>query len=115
MCIRVDANGWSSGNGTHISVFAYLMKGDNDDSLTWPFTGSITFELLNQLEDNNHEAITIGPLLLTCCSFPYKHRHLTTRFYGISISNDCFEIAQENTTTFRASLDLHQGPDLTET
>ncbi len=54
MCIRVDANGSGAGKGTHVSVFAYLMKGDNDDSLSWPFTGRVTFELLNQLEDDNH-------------------------------------------------------------
>ncbi len=59
MCTRVDANGWGTGNGTHVSVGAYLMKGDNDDSLSWPFTGTVTFELLNQLEDKNHHKGTI--------------------------------------------------------
>ena len=61
MCIRVDANGNGGGEGTHVSVFACLMKGDNDDSLTWPFTGSVTFELLNQLEDKNHHTRNTGP------------------------------------------------------
>ena len=59
MCLRVDANGEGEGKGTHVSVFAYLMKGENDDYLTWPFTGKGTIELLNQLEDNNHRSITI--------------------------------------------------------
>ena len=59
MCVEVDVNGWDNGKGTHISVFAYLMKGDNDDSLTWPFTGTVTIELLNQLEDKNHYKRTI--------------------------------------------------------
>ena len=60
MCLEIHPNG----NGeywpkhTHISVFACLMKGDNDDSLTWPFTGKVTFELLNQLEDENHHSMT---------------------------------------------------------
>ncbi len=54
MCLSVDANGWGEGTGTHVSVFAHLMKGDHDDTLTWPFTGSVTVELLNQLEDKNH-------------------------------------------------------------
>ena len=55
MCIQLYVNGYSIGKGTHISVFACLMKGDNDGSLTWPFTGTVvTFELLNQLEDKNH-------------------------------------------------------------
>ncbi|XP_064399375.1 TNF receptor-associated factor 5-like [Halichondria panicea] len=53
MCIRVD-----TGKATHVSVYAYLMKGDNDDSLSWPFTGRVTFELLNQLEDDNHHKET---------------------------------------------------------
>ena len=54
MRIRVDANGDSDGKGTHVSVFAYLMRGENDDHLPWPFTGTVTVELLNQLEDKNH-------------------------------------------------------------
>ena len=58
MCINVYANGLGDGNGTHVSVYAHLMKGDNDDSLSWPFTGKVTFELLNQLEDKNHHQET---------------------------------------------------------
>ncbi len=54
VCLEVDANGYGDGAGTHVSVFAHLMKGDHDDTLTWPFTGSVTVELLNQLEDKNH-------------------------------------------------------------
>ena len=61
MCIRVDANGNGDAKGTRVSVFAFLMKGDNDDSLTWPFTGAATFELLNQLEGKNHHTYTTGP------------------------------------------------------
>ena len=60
MCLEIHPNGdgeyWHK--HTHISVFACLVKGDNDDSLTWPFTGKVTFELLNQLEDKNHHKIT---------------------------------------------------------
>ena len=58
VCVRVDANGSGSGEGTHVSVYAYLMKGDNDASLTWPFTGTVTIELLNQLEDDNHDEVS---------------------------------------------------------
>ena len=47
-CINVDANGAGDGKGTHVSVFAWLMKGDNDDSLTWPFTGSVTIACTTQ-------------------------------------------------------------------
>ncbi len=58
MCLRVYVNGHGDGEGTHVSVSAHLMKGDNDDSLSWPFTGRVTVELLNQLEDNNHHQKT---------------------------------------------------------
>ena len=34
-----------------VSMFAFLLKGENDDYLPWPFTGTVTVELLNQLED----------------------------------------------------------------
>ena len=48
MCLRVDANGWGDGQGTHISVHIYLMKGPFDEHLRWPFKGEITINLLGQ-------------------------------------------------------------------
>ena len=54
MCIVVNANGSFSGRGTHVSVTSRLMRGDFDAALQWPFEGSITIQLLNQLEDSNH-------------------------------------------------------------
>ena len=59
MCVYVDANGWDDGKGTHVSVFACLMRGVNDDHLPWPFTGTVTLELLNQLEDVNHISLPV--------------------------------------------------------
>ena len=59
ICICVDANGEGDGEGTHVSVFVHLMKGDNDESLTWPFTGNVIIELLNQLEDKYHHRTSI--------------------------------------------------------
>ena len=54
MCIRVYANGAGDGRGSHISVFCVIMKGDYDHYLTWPFSGTVTIQLLNQLKDENH-------------------------------------------------------------
>ena len=54
MCIRIDTNGGGRSESTHVSVFAYLMRGENDNHLPWPFTGTVTVELLNQLKDDNH-------------------------------------------------------------
>jgi len=41
MCLKVHANGSSSGKGTHVSFFIYFMHGRNDDNLSWPFRGEI--------------------------------------------------------------------------
>ena len=54
MCLRIDSGGDGIGKGTHTSVYIFLMKGDNDDNLNFPFKGRIVVSLLNQLEDKNH-------------------------------------------------------------
>ena len=54
MCLNVDANGYGSGEDSHLSIFAYILKGQHDDRLQWPFTGTIIIELLNWLEDKEH-------------------------------------------------------------
>ena len=58
MCLRVYANG-DNGKGTHVSVYVYLMRGEFDDQLKWPFRDNITVAILNQLEDNHHATRTI--------------------------------------------------------
>ena len=60
LCLRVDANGKDSGEGTHVSIFTTLMKGEHDQHLQWPFTGVIIFELLNWREDKEHHNKTLS-------------------------------------------------------
>ena len=59
MCLRVTANGQGSGKGTHLTVGVYLMKGEFDDQLEWPFRSDIMIELLNQEGNSEHYAKTI--------------------------------------------------------
>ena len=56
MCINVDANGDGDGRGTHVSVFTELLQGHYDNQIHWPFLGTVTYELLNPLGDNNHHS-----------------------------------------------------------
>ena len=56
MCLAVYANGDGNSGGTHISVHCYLMRGEYDDHLRWPFQGSIAVQLLNQLQDKEHSS-----------------------------------------------------------
>ena len=59
MCLRVDANGWGTGKGTHVTLCAYLVRRELVDHLRWPLRGHVTIAILNQLEDGNHTTITI--------------------------------------------------------
>ena len=59
MSLRVDANGYDDGEGTHVSVFLCLMKVENDDTLTWPIRYKCTITLLNQLKDVDHYPMTV--------------------------------------------------------
>ena len=52
--LGVHANGYGGGLGTHLSVSVYLMKGENDFFLKWPFRGNINIQLLNWKEDKEH-------------------------------------------------------------
>ena len=52
--LRVDADGYDTYKGTHVSVYAGITKGENDERLQWPFNGEITIELLNWREDKGH-------------------------------------------------------------
>ena len=59
MCLRVDANGARYCKGTHVSVRMYLMRGEFDDHLKWPFRADVTIELLDQQGNERHHKTTI--------------------------------------------------------
>ena len=54
MYINIHANGDGDGKGTHVSVYTRVLEGHYDNQLHWPFLGTVTYELLNQLGDDNH-------------------------------------------------------------
>ncbi len=58
ICLMVNAGGEKVG-GTHISCFIYLMRGEFDNHLKWPFRDCVTIQLLNQRKDSRHHAKTI--------------------------------------------------------
>ena len=59
MCVNVDPNGYGDGEGTHVSIFTFMMCGPFDDYLKWPFRGKITIQLVNQAGDHDHVEETI--------------------------------------------------------
>ena len=50
MCVSVDFRRARS----CLPVYSYLLPGEYDDGLKWPFRGTVVVLLLNQLSDYNH-------------------------------------------------------------
>ena len=48
MCIRAYLNGDGSGEGTHLSTFFVIMKGEYDSLLQWPFDHKVSLVLVDQ-------------------------------------------------------------------
>lgn len=54
MCLRVAANGVTTGTGTHVSVLVCLLEGENDEQLKMPFGWTVVFAVVNWRNDENH-------------------------------------------------------------
>ena len=48
MCIKAYFNGDGSGEGTHLSIFFVLMRGEYDPLLQWPFESEVSLILVDQ-------------------------------------------------------------------
>ncbi|XP_078261060.1 TNF receptor-associated factor 5-like isoform X2 [Rhinoraja longicauda] len=54
LCARAYLNGDGAGNGTHLSLFFVVMKGEYDSLLMWPFKQKVTLALLDQNPKKHH-------------------------------------------------------------
>ena len=59
VCLVVYPNGIDMGEGSHVSVFVGLLKGEHDDQLGWPLELDFAIELLNWREDKGHYEHTV--------------------------------------------------------
>ena len=50
MCVNV----WLKPYHDALSAYPYLLPGEYDARLKWPFKGTVVVQLLNQLSDDNH-------------------------------------------------------------
>ena len=37
-----------------MTVYVQIIQGEYDDTLMWPYTGTVTYEIINWKEDSNH-------------------------------------------------------------
>ncbi|XP_064383591.1 TNF receptor-associated factor 5-like [Halichondria panicea] len=60
MVLGVHPCGQQGGFGTHLSVYIYIVKGDQDQQLKWPFVGELAITLVDQrLAQENHQTYTV--------------------------------------------------------
>ena len=56
--LRIRVNGWAQRVG-FMSVYLFQMRGEYDDTLEWPFKGSVTIELVNTERKAGNKDITL--------------------------------------------------------
>ena len=114
MCLSVVPNGIGRGKGTHLPVYVYLMKGEFDGQLEWPFKGDITIKLVNQEEDKDHIVATVnfnGNTPKECCQRVITEER-SDNGWGISrflpnadlrpkyLKNDCIKLCVKKVELF---------------
>ena len=52
ICLLLFMDGDGSGQGTHISFYAALMRGENDAKLQWPFRQKVKLVLVSQCQQH---------------------------------------------------------------
>ena len=68
MCLCVVNDGFMPG---YFALSVYLMRGEHDNRLAWPFRGDIIIQLVNQINDQNHMQVTLkfsNKSLISSCS-----------------------------------------------
>lgn len=55
MCLKVYCNGCDNGKGKFLAIYVQLLKGEYDHKLKWPFNGTFTVVVLNQLTTNTSD------------------------------------------------------------
>ena len=86
-CLKVYPNGMGSGHGSHVSVYLCLMRGENDDQLTWPFNGSITVTMLNQQQDGRHHSLLLWDSRSVPPDIKKRVTHSSIASYGRGLSH----------------------------
>ena len=113
MCLKVYVNGVGSGEGTHVSVYLYLMKGPHDDKLEqsdhWPLRGTFTIELLSQLNDKHHKSIanTFYSDLCQECSSRVMNNSVAPQGWGSPEFIPHSAILHHNKTVYLQNNTLH--------
>lgn len=115
MRARVFLFGDGSARRTHLSIFFFLMKGDYDSILKWPFSHRITFCLLDQTEKNTHVIDSFQPdVKSNSFKRPTTESNVASgipKFYPlISLQQDNNPYVREDTLYLKVIVELNETP-----
>ena len=65
MCVRLYFNGDGMGEGTPVSLFLVLLRGDYDALQQWPFRQKVTLTMIDQVCNQHHQK-AFRPDMVTC-------------------------------------------------
>ena len=85
MRVQICANGFGIGAGTHVSVVLWVIEGENDDHLPWPFKATTTITLLNQLQGQGHH---IQDILAYRYHGQYLERQLSGSYSAVTFERN---------------------------
>ncbi len=90
--VRIYSYGRGSGKNTHLSVFIYVMKGEYDAILPWPFKKKVKFTLIDQQEGSvKRENVTmqfIPANIPECFARPTQKENIKGHGYAQFISQE---------------------------
>lgn len=86
MCLEVLANGQGSTRGQYVAVYSYLMRGEFDDVLEWPFLGELVIELVDQ-ESARYHAQSIRYTKVTPMKYASKVLKTERSMFGKGVPN----------------------------
>ena len=84
--LQLDPNGCSTGKGTHLSIYFFIMRGENDATLEWPFQKKVCFRLIDQQETDASKQN-----IVRCFYHPHPEPGLLKYFARpVAGENDCY-------------------------
>ena len=95
MRLQVYANGCGDGAGTHVSVYVQIIQGEYDDTLIWPYTGTVIFEIINWKDDRNHVKKTVdfsqeGVIAAGCGNKPIGKKNNPWGYFKVLSHNELY-------------------------
>ena len=93
MRLQLYLDGVGSGKSTHISLYMFIMRGDFDDLLSWPFRKEVTMALLSQDKKVEMISRTLSPGDSNSCfqkpTTDLNPRAGFSKFAPISVLKNC--------------------------